>query len=103
MQLTWLLGPQFMPALVHGRVVGRRGLGSAATQLMRAVRLLHRSGANLPAFAIILEVEAEMQWSEVRQTYPNQWLIVEAMEAETGPDSQRHLMRLNETQQILAV
>ena len=41
MQLTWLLGPQFVPGSVHERVVGPVGLGSPATQLMRAVgRLL---------------------------------------------------------------
>ena len=39
MQLTWLLGAPNRPASVHQRVVGRCGLGSSATQLMRAVRL----------------------------------------------------------------
>ena len=38
MQLTWLPGAPSRSASVHRRVVGRRGLGSAATQLMRAVR-----------------------------------------------------------------
>ncbi len=38
MQLTWLLGAPSRPASVHRRVVGRVGLGSPATQLMRAVR-----------------------------------------------------------------
>ncbi len=37
MQLTWLIGPQVVAASVHQRVVGRVGLGSPATQLMRAV------------------------------------------------------------------
>ena len=39
MQLTWLLGAPNRPVSVHQRVLGRRGLGSSATQLMRAVRL----------------------------------------------------------------
>jgi len=30
-----------------------------------------------------------MQWPEIRQTYPDQWLIVEALEAHTTPDRQR--------------
>jgi len=32
-----------------------------------------------------------MIWSEVRQAYHNQWLIIEALEAHTTPDTQRHL------------
>ena len=40
MQLTWLLGAPSWPVSVHRLVVGQGGLGSAATQLMRAVRLL---------------------------------------------------------------
>jgi hypothetical protein len=32
-----------------------------------------------------------MQWSEIRQAYPDRWLIVEALEAHTTPDRQRHL------------
>lgn len=35
-----------------------------------------------------------MQWSEVRRTYPNQWLVIEALEAETQADNRRHLKRL---------
>ncbi len=35
-----------------------------------------------------------MQWSEIRQAYPNQWLIIEALEAETTPDNQRQLKRI---------
>jgi hypothetical protein len=35
-----------------------------------------------------------MHWPEIRVTYPNQWLIVEALEAHTTPDSRRHLDRL---------
>ena len=38
MQLTWLIGAPSRPASVHRLVVGRRGFGSPATQLMRAVR-----------------------------------------------------------------
>ena len=40
MQLTWLLGAPNRPVSVHRRVCGRCGLGSPATQLMRAVRRL---------------------------------------------------------------
>ena len=32
-----------------------------------------------------------MLWAEIRQAYPNQWLIIEALEAHTTPDKQRHL------------
>jgi hypothetical protein len=32
-----------------------------------------------------------MLWSEIRTVYPNQWLIVEALEAHTTPDNQRQL------------
>ena len=35
-----------------------------------------------------------MLWSEIRETYPDQWLVVEALEAHTSPDSRRHLDRL---------
>ena len=37
MQLTWLIGAPARPVSVHRRAVGRLGLGSPATQLMRAV------------------------------------------------------------------
>ncbi len=40
MQLTWLTGSPSRPASVHRRASGLLGLGSPATQLMRAVRLL---------------------------------------------------------------
>lgn len=30
-----------------------------------------------------------MQWPEIRKAYPDQWLIVEALEAHTTPDRQR--------------
>jgi hypothetical protein len=35
-----------------------------------------------------------MLWDEIRTTYPNQWLVIEALEAHTTPDRQRHLDRL---------
>lgn len=30
-------------------------------------------------------------WSEVREAYPNQWLIIEALEAHSTPDHRRQL------------
>lgn len=35
-----------------------------------------------------------MQWPEIRYAYPNQWLIIEALEAETTPTHQRTLKRI---------
>lgn len=35
-----------------------------------------------------------MKWPEIRQAYPNTWLIVEAIEAHTTADSRRVLDRL---------
>ena len=35
-----------------------------------------------------------MLWSEIRTVYPDQWLIVEALDAHTTPDGQRQLDRL---------
>lgn len=35
-----------------------------------------------------------MVWSEVRSTYPNRWLIVEALAAHTDPEQHRHLENL---------
>jgi hypothetical protein len=35
-----------------------------------------------------------MLWAEIKKAYPNQWLVVEALEAHTTPDQQRHLERL---------
>ncbi len=35
-----------------------------------------------------------MQWPNIRASYPDQWLIVEALEAHTTPDSRRHLDRI---------
>ena len=35
-----------------------------------------------------------MLWTEIRKAYPNQWLIVEALDAHTTLQEQRHLDRL---------
>lgn len=35
-----------------------------------------------------------MIWQEVRQLYPDQWLVVEALEAHTTSDNQRQLDRI---------
>ena len=35
-----------------------------------------------------------MQWSEIRNAYPDEWLIIEALEAETTPAHQRSLKRI---------
>ncbi len=35
-----------------------------------------------------------MLWDEIRKVYPNQWMVIEALEAHTTPDHQRHLDRL---------
>ena len=35
-----------------------------------------------------------MKWSEVRKAYPNQWLVVEALQAHTTPDHRRYLDRI---------
>lgn len=32
-----------------------------------------------------------MLWEEIRKIYPDQWLVIEAIEAHTTPDHQRHL------------
>jgi len=32
-----------------------------------------------------------MLWPDVRKAYPNQWLVIEALEAHTTPDNQRKL------------
>ena len=32
-----------------------------------------------------------MQWSQVRRTYPDQWLVIEALQAHTTPEQQRSL------------
>ena len=35
-----------------------------------------------------------MLWSEIRKVYPNQWLVIEAIEAHTTPSSQRELDKI---------
>jgi hypothetical protein len=35
-----------------------------------------------------------MRWSEIRNTYPDQWLVIEALEAHTSVDAERLLDRL---------
>lgn len=35
-----------------------------------------------------------MLWSQVREAYPDQWLVVEALEAHTTDDSRRHIDRM---------
>ncbi|MCP4135590.1 MAG: hypothetical protein GY754_31770 [bacterium] len=32
-----------------------------------------------------------MKWKEVKEAYPDQWLVVEALEAHTTSDSIRHI------------
>ena len=40
-----------------------------------------------------------MQWSHIREAYPEQWLIIEALEAFTTPDQKRQLSRLSVVEQ----
>ena len=35
-----------------------------------------------------------MKWSKICYTYPDQWLVVEALEAYTGDDNRRRIERL---------
>ncbi len=35
-----------------------------------------------------------MQWSEIRQAYPNEWLIIEALQAHTTSTHQRLIDRI---------
>ena len=35
-----------------------------------------------------------MQWSEVRKAYPDQWFIIEALQAHTTPDMRRILAKI---------
>ena len=35
-----------------------------------------------------------MQWSEIRKAYPDQWLIIEALQAHTTSDSRRILDKI---------
>ena len=50
MQLTWLTGAPSRAASVHRRAVGRCGLGSTATQLMRAVSWHDKAGVSSPVW-----------------------------------------------------
>lgn len=36
-----------------------------------------------------------MQWSDIRKAYPNQWLIIEALQAHTTPDNRRILDKIS--------
>lgn len=42
-----------------------------------------------------------MFWQEIRKAYPDQWLIIEALEAYTTADHQRHLNRLAVIEQCI--
>jgi hypothetical protein len=35
-----------------------------------------------------------MQWSEICKAYPNEWLIIEALQAHTSPTNQRLLVKI---------
>lgn len=35
-----------------------------------------------------------MKWAEIRATYPNQWLVIEALDAQTTPDQKRQLAQI---------
>ena len=35
-----------------------------------------------------------MLWSEIRKAYPDQWLVIEAIEAHTSPSNQRELEKI---------
>jgi len=36
-----------------------------------------------------------MQWSDIRKAYPNQWLVIEALQAHTTPDNRRVLDKIS--------
>lgn len=38
--------------------------------------------------------EVKMNWQEVRKAYPDQWLIIEALQARTSPDNHRLLDKI---------
>jgi hypothetical protein len=38
--------------------------------------------------------EAEMLWKDIQKIYPNQWLVIEAIEAHTTPNNQRELDKI---------
>ncbi|MBN1310098.1 MAG: hypothetical protein JXB30_01680 [Anaerolineae bacterium] len=35
-----------------------------------------------------------MQWTEIREAYPDQWLVIEALQAHTTPDKHRVLDKI---------
>ena len=35
-----------------------------------------------------------MLWKEIRDAYPNQWLVIEALDAHTTPDGHRQLLNI---------
>ncbi len=55
------------------------------------VRSTSTAGAARPITRDYGEKGDHMLWAEIRQAYPHQWLIIEALEAHTTPDKQRHL------------
>ena len=58
MQLTWLTGAPGRPVSVHRLAVGRCGLGSPATQLMRAVRPPPPGEASIPSWWVVVSAAA---------------------------------------------
>ncbi len=86
MQLTWLIGAPSRPASVHRRACGRSGLGSPATQLMRAVsrllRLRNRRDKSLTTRAVELAVQSwcvtEKEANEVPRSVRFTKTVVEA-------------------------
>ncbi len=36
-----------------------------------------------------------MKWNEIKATYPNQWVIIEALDAYTTSDSIRHIEKVS--------
>ena len=72
MQLTWLTGCPNRAVSVHRLVVGRCGLGSAATQLMRAVGRLLRLKRFLNQREYYHGVVVSEAWSPTRAERRNQ-------------------------------
>ena len=104
MQLTWLTGAPSRPVSVHWRVVGRVGFGSAATQLMRAVRPLDivERGYTFMAFDERLialgqldSLEAERLFQSLRTDIQGrEAAIVARLETESNDQSRRYLLAL---------
>ncbi len=42
-----------------------------------------------------------MQWSEIRKTHPDEWLVIEAIQAHTTPTNQRQLDRIAVIEQCI--